>query len=131
MKYKHVFLIWLYADLFLAGGLMCFMMYEGGRDATEMFFLIAAYGIGISLPSLIAMLLFHWAYTENAKDKIGHKPYIFLIIGINILYLLIGQFAIGMTGEFNVFYIGSTLAGLLSFYLVDRKIKKAALAVTE
>ncbi|MEI9958679.1 MAG: hypothetical protein WDM90_20750 [Ferruginibacter sp.] len=69
MKYKHVFLIWLYADLFLAGGLMCFMMYEGGRDAIEMFFLIALCGIGFSLPSLIAMLLFHWAYTENAKDK--------------------------------------------------------------
>ncbi|MEI9958678.1 MAG: hypothetical protein WDM90_20745 [Ferruginibacter sp.] len=45
--------------------------------------------------------------------------------------MLIGQFGIGMTGEFNGFYIGSTLAGLLSFYLVDRKIKKAALVVSE
>ena len=136
MKYKHVFLIWLIADLFLAFGLLCFVIYEqidgGDKNDMGMFLLIAGYGIVVSLPSLVTMLLFHLLYTNNVKDTANYRqPYIALIIGINILYLLIGQVGFGMTGEFNTFYVGSTLAGLLAFYLIDRRIKKAALVIKE
>ena len=129
MKYKHVFFIWLLADAFLALGLFAFVVYEqfsgGSKDDMGMFLLVAAYGICISLPSLIVMLIFHAIFTSNTKDPKDYKStYIILIVSINVLYLLVGQFCFGMTGEFNVFYLASTLAGLLAFYLVDRKIRK-------
>jgi len=131
MKYKHVFLIWILADVFLALGLLGFTIYEqftgGSLDDLSMFLAIAAYGTMISLPSLCVMLLFHFVYTKSAKNSSVYRiPYLGLIIGINVLYLLIGQFGFDMTLEFNVFYLGSTAAGLLAFYLVDRKIRKAA-----
>ena len=141
MKYKHVFFIWLLADVFLALGLLCFAVYlqfeEAGQDGYfnldmsdwAMCFYIILYGLLLSIPSLISMLSFHFFYTKNAKAGADHRgAYIALIIAINILYLLIGQFGYDMTGEFNYFYIASTAAGLLSFYLVDRKVKKKLLS---
>jgi len=128
MKYKHVFFIWLLADAFLALGLLAFAVYEqfsgGSKNDLEMFVLFVLYGILVSLPSLVTMLIFHFVYSKNVKAGTDHKPaYIILIISINILYLVVGLFY-GMTSEFNYFYIASTLAGLLSFYLVDRAVKK-------
>ena len=128
MKYKQVFFIWLLADAFLALGLLAFFGYEqftgGAKDDFGMFLLVAAYGICISLPSLIVMLLFNLVYTKNAKAGADHRPaYISLIISINVLYLLIGLVC-GMTSEFNYFYTASTAAGLVSFYLVDKKARK-------
>jgi len=141
MKYKHVFFIWLLADAFLALGLVGFAIYlqfeEAGQNAHfnlgmgdwAMCFYVILYGLLLSIPSLISMLFFHFIYTKNAKAGADHRgAYIALIIAINILYLLIGQFGYGMTSEFNYFYIASTAAGLLSFYLVDRKVKKKLLS---
>ena len=133
MKYKQVFFIWLIADLFLALGLLSFVIYElftgGNANDMEMFFWVLLYGFVVSLPSLLLMTLFHFIFIKNAKTPANYPiPYIALIISINILYLLMGQFGFGMTGEFNVFYIGSTLAGLIAFYVVDKQIKKTAAA---
>ncbi len=135
MKYKHVFLIWLLADVFLASGVLCFFLYDmfNGSNTNDlgMFLLVIAYGISISLPSLLAMLLFHFIFTKKAPNTLNYaKPYIALIICINVLYLLIGQYVFGMTGEFKYFYIGTTLAGLLAFYLIDKKIKKTVIKLT-
>lgn len=134
MKYKEVFFIWLLADAFLAIGLFGFVIYEQftGADKNDlgMFLQLAGYGICISLPSLIAMLLFNWVYNANAKAGADRRlAFIALVICINMLYLLIGEYGIGMTGEFNYFYIASTMAGLLSFYLVDRTAGKKMLSV--
>jgi len=134
MKYKHVFFIWVLADIFLALGLLCFFIYEQTSSQTPddlgMFLLVALYGVCFSLPSLIVMLLFHFLFTKNAADKSNYKnPYLMLIVGINAAYLLIGMFIVGVTSEFNIFYLGSTLAGLLSFYLVDKRIKKTITVV--
>jgi hypothetical protein len=136
MKYKHVFFIWLLADAFLALGLLGFLLYEmfngGNKNDMEMFLFVMVYGVCISLPSLIVMLLFHFIFTKNAKDEANYKlPYIGLIISINILYLVIGQYGFGMTGEFKLFYIGSTLAGLLAFYFVNKRIRKKAAIVNQ
>ncbi|MFM2326024.1 MAG: hypothetical protein RIR31_226 [Bacteroidota bacterium] len=136
MKYKHVFFIWLLADAFLALGLLGFLLYEmfngGNKNDMEMFLFVMVYGVCISLPSLIVMLLFHFIFIKNAKDKANYKlPYIGLIISINILYLVIGQYGFGMTGEFKLFYIGSTLAGLLAFYFVNKRIRKKAAIVNQ
>lgn len=130
MKYKQVFFIWLLADVFLALGLLSFVIYEqftgGNANDMEMFFWVLLYGFVVSLPSLLLMTLFHFIFIKNAKTPANYAmPYITLIISINILYLLMGQFGFGITGEFKIFYIGSTLAGLIAFYVVDKQIKKA------
>jgi hypothetical protein len=108
-------------------------MFNGGnKNDMEMFLFVMVYGVCISLPSLIVMLLFHFIFTKNAKDEANYKlPYIGLIISINILYLVIGQYGFGMTGEFKLFYIGSTLAGLLAFYFVNKRIRKKAAIVNQ
>ena len=137
MKYKQVFFIWLLADAFLIAGLICFGIYElitggGGSDDAGIFLLAVGIGIGCSLPSLLAMLLFHLVYTKNAKQPAEYTmPYVAMIVCINMLYLLIGQYGFGMTPEFNIFYVATTLAGLLAFYLVDRRIKKKAAQMAE
>jgi len=132
MKYKQVFFIWLLADAFLAAGLLCFAVYElvaDGASNDDLWMALWAAGLGIcfSLPSLLVILLFHFVFTKNAKHTDEYRmPYIALIICINMLYLLISQYWFGMTEEFNVFYIGTTLAGFLAFYIVDRKFRKKA-----
>jgi hypothetical protein len=130
MKYKHVFFIWLLADVFLAAGLLCFGVYlsftGGNANDVSMLFMIMFYGLLVSLPSLVAMLLFHLLFQRIAVTPEKYvTPYITLIIVINILYLLIGVFSFHMTTEFNIFYIGSTLAGLLSFFIINKRIKKS------
>ncbi|MGC4103509.1 hypothetical protein [Ferruginibacter sp.] len=133
MKYKHVFLVWLLADVFLAIGLFIFILFElsgtSGRNNMDMFLWVCLYGIVVSLPSLAIMLIFHAVFMHNAKDPGDYKmPYMLLIIGINFLYLLITANAYRMGELFNLFYMGSTVAGLLAFYIVDRKIKKQVVA---
>lgn len=137
MKYKQVFFIWLIADALIAAGTACIGIYQeltGGASTEDAGIFLLAVGIGIlcSLPSLIIMLIFHAIYASNAKHPQDYvMPYVALIICINMLYLLAGQFGFGMPKEFNLFYVGSTLAGLLAFYLVHRKIKKNTPAVTD
>jgi sulfite exporter TauE/SafE len=128
MKYKHVFFIWLLADGFLAAGGLCFLIYTAATESASdggMVLLVIGLGILVSLPSLIVMLIFHGIFTQNAANPANYfSPYIILIVSINILYLVIGRIVFTMPGEFGYVYIGTTLAGLLAFYLVDRKIKK-------
>ncbi len=128
MKYKHVFFIWLLADAFLAAGGLCFLIYTAATEPASdggMVLLVIGLGILVSLPSLIVMLIFHAVFTQNAANPADYfSPYIILIVSINILYLVIGRIVFTMPGEFGYVYIGTTLAGLLAFYLVDRKIKK-------
>lgn len=137
MKYKHVFFIWLIADALIALGTACIGIYEeftGGSSTEDVGIYLLAVGIGIacSLPSLIVMLLFHRIYTSNAKQPQDYvMPYVALIICINMLYLLTGELGFGLPKDFNLFYVGSTLAGLLAFYLVHRKIRKNTPVVVE
>jgi sulfite exporter TauE/SafE len=130
MKYKHVFFIWLLADAFLAIGGVCFIIYTALTESPSdngILWLVIGLGFLITLPSLIVMLIFHAIFTKNAKDPASYAaPYIILIVSINILYLVIGHIVFTPGSEFGYTYIPTTLAGLLAFYLVDRKIKKNA-----
>jgi sulfite exporter TauE/SafE len=130
MQYKHVFFIWLLADAFLAGAGVCFIIYTALTESpsdTGILWLVIGLGILITLPSLIVMLIFHAVFTKNTANPANYAaPYIILIVSINILYLVIGHIVFTMPGEFGYGYIATTLAGLLAFYLVDRKIKKNA-----
>jgi hypothetical protein len=135
MKYKQVFFIWLLADAFLAAAGLCFIIYNAitasGSD-TSIFLLVLGLAFLITLPSLIIMLLFHAVFTKQAKNPANYgPPYIILIVSINILYLVIGHIVFTMPGEFGYVYIATTLAGLLAFYVVDRRIKKTTTVITE
>ncbi|MFN8253788.1 MAG: hypothetical protein U0V75_18085 [Ferruginibacter sp.] len=131
MKYKHVFLIWLLADIFLAAAL--FILVFGrllagfDKEFDGILLLVILYGFAFSLPSLLALTLFYFIYNRKPRSIAEYsKSYILAIIGINLLYCLVTYGANVMDAEFCIFYICSTAAGLLSFYVVFRKLRKAA-----
>lgn len=126
MRYKDVFLIWLIADGLLAAGSIILSLISSNFADGEFGFalVIIAYGIAFSLPSLAVMLLFHAIFNSSRKSNY-QGPYLFLIIVINLLYLLMGRFFLDMILSNYMYLIGSTtLAGLLAFAIVDRMIRK-------
>ena len=133
MKFKHVFQLWFWADLILAAGGSIFALIVSNGDFSSIGFalLIALYGIGISLPSLIMMLIFHSIYSRNDRDTSNYvEVYSIVILVINVLYLVVSYFPMHLGKEFSLLYIGTTAAGFLSLYIVHRRIKKA-LAIAE
>jgi hypothetical protein len=131
MKYKHVFLIWFWADLILAIVTGIVALFVGDRSSTffsgdiSMFFLEIAFGVYVSLPSLAVLLLLYYFYNKNSLLKKDYfKIYAILILCINLVYAMFSYGVFTMKREFGLFYIFSTVAGLLALYLVDLKIKK-------
>lgn len=130
MKYTHVVFIWLLADVLLGIGSFVYATRYNEYGTTMLFWSVT--GFIYSLPSLLIMLIFHIFYEKYAKNPANYVlPYSILILGINILYLSAG-FIFSIDGSdsiyhFNSFYkifIATTVAGFLSFYLVNMKIKK-------
>ncbi|MBP6432025.1 MAG: hypothetical protein KA319_09670 [Ferruginibacter sp.] len=130
MKYKHVFFLWIWANLILAlGALLTVFVVSlpfGSRNNDwGMFLLVFAYGFFISLPSLVTMLCFHYFYSQKSILKKDYfKVYSLVILVVNVLYLLCSYFIFKMGGEFSLLYLFTTLAGFISLYLVHLKIKK-------
>lgn len=129
VKYKDVFLLWFLADLILGVGLFLTMFAINFSDGTKnndygMFLFVLVYGLLISIPSLVAMLIFHYFYNQKSMLKKDYlKVYSLVILGINVVYMLCSYFIFKMGGEFNLFYLFSTIAGFISLYLVHLKIK--------
>lgn len=126
MRYKHVFLVWLLADILLAAAL--FLLVTGryvtgiDKDFDDVFLLVILYGVAFSLPSLAVLTLFYLIFHSKPRSISDCKlPYIYAIAGINVLYFLVTLGNGIMDAAFGVFYACSTAAGLLSFYLVYRK----------
>ena len=126
MRYREVFLIWLIADGLLAAGSIILSLFSANFAEGDFGFvlLIIAYGIAFSLPSLAVMLIFHAIFNSSRKTNY-QGPYLFLIITINLLYLLLGRFFFDMYLSSYALLIGfTTLAGLIAFAIVDRMIRK-------
>lgn len=141
MKYWHVFLTWFWADVILGIGLSTYFILlshfdiENLLSAFPAFVVFGFFGIMYSLPSLLFMLIFHFFYENYLKKHMHYViPYILLILFINTCYVMVGKFA---PDKYQPVYISlaymrywyyiftpTTLAGFLSFYLVNRKIKK-------
>jgi hypothetical protein len=130
VKYKHVFLLWFWADLILViGGLIALFgtnMLNGFKNTDfGMTLLVFGYGLVLSLPSLIVMLIFHYFYSKKSLLKKNYfKVYSLVVIAINILYALCSYFIFKMQGEFGLLFIFTTIAGFIALYLVHLKIKK-------
>jgi hypothetical protein len=130
VKYKHVFLLWFWADLILAIGLFVAYFAVGFYNSAKnndygMYLFVLGYGLVISIPSLIAMLIFHSLYNQKSILKKNYfKVYSLVILVVNLLYLLCSYFIFKMGGEFSLLYLFTTLAGFISLYLVHLKIKK-------
>jgi hypothetical protein len=127
MRWKDVFMIWLWADLLLAAGVIFAGVYinKGSSDDFGLIILVVLYGIFVSLPSLAVMLLFHVIYTK--KMQRNHTwPYMLLILCINLIYWLIGTFFNYYTprNEWTYLILFTTLAGILGFAIISRKIKR-------
>jgi fumarate reductase subunit D len=135
MRLKHVFELWIIADLILAIGGIVFGLIDTGGDVNAIGFaiMIGVFGMIVSLPSLIAMLIFHSVYYRSGKDTGNYvQVYIIVILVINALYLLITELNFDMEDSpFDYLYIATTVAGLISLFIVDRRIKKVAAALEE
>jgi heme exporter protein D len=130
MKYKHVFLLWLWADLILGLGTILTVLFmnitsgfAGGDYA--MILWVVLFGVAVSIPSLIALLIIHSIYIKNSLLKLNYfNLYSIAILCINIIYSLSSYFIFDMKGELNLLFFFSTLAGFISLFLIRMKIKK-------
>jgi hypothetical protein len=129
MTFRNVFQLWFWADLILLLGGIIFALVISSGDLNVIGFvlLVAVYGVAVSLPSLIAMLIFHSVYYRKGRDTANYvQVYIIVILVINVLYLLVSYFFYeDMGASFDFVYIGTTVAGLISLFIVDKRIKKA------
>jgi predicted neutral ceramidase superfamily lipid hydrolase len=134
MKYKHVFKIWILADAFLALSLTIYLFITidqplNSKDLSDpgFFILIIGWGVIVSIPSLIAMMIFHHFYLKKATGSSNYvTTYIIVILVINALYLACTHLPnYHMGNDFDVFFIFSTLAGLLALFCIDWRIRRA------
>ena len=127
MRYKDVFLIWLLADMLLATGLVIisFFTLKFAEGDAGMVLLMIIYGLIVSLPSLVMMLIFHTVYKAIVKNNNYRLPYLVLIFIINFLYWLIGNPAYkSIDMNYGYFILLTTLAGSIAFVIVDRRTRK-------
>ncbi len=126
MKFKNVFQLWFWADLILALGVTIVALFIESGDFKDFGFLLLVYFYGaiVSLPSLAAMLIFHAIYSANKSDTSNYvEVYSVVIVAINAIYMAVSYFSMHLGREFNMFYIGTTVAGFISLYIVHRRIK--------
>ncbi|MCY7293449.1 MAG: hypothetical protein LH615_14825 [Ferruginibacter sp.] len=140
MKYKNIFLIWLYADVIL---IICTLLsinlydyfkrgvFVSGSISFKNILLIEGVGFIFTIPSLVFMLLFHLIYARSKNGSNSYvKPYILLIFCINFLYLIIFLILIGNKSFYeNMFivpcvFLVTTAAGFTAFYIEHKKIQR-------
>ena len=140
MKYKNVFLIWLWANLILivAAFVLINLHYYikeemslrrfGHYESTR---LIVFVGFVFTIPSLILMLFFHLIYSKNKSDVTEYlKLYCVLILSINIIYLFVCKLFLEIDDAWNgpitptIICIITSAAGLAGLYIEHKKIKK-------
>jgi hypothetical protein len=127
MKYKHIFFIWLLADVLLALGVIILSFFRSIDDGDSgIIMLIILYGIAISLPSLFALLIFHAVIDNRQKDKpADNYIYLITIVVINILYWLVGRYVYHeASGEYNRLILCTTAAGIVSFFYINYTVQK-------
>lgn len=114
------------ADLLLAVGLI-FTVTLGASDFGDGGFMlmVIGYGIILSLPSLVVLMIFQAVYSRKPHTLREYvNTYIIVIVVINLFYFIVTYLQWDNEAPvMQYFYICSTLAGLLSLYLVQRNIK--------
>lgn len=126
MKYKDVFKIWLYANVILAIGIAVFSFLTNGQNGVIWSALLVT-GIlfFFSLPSLIALCCFHAWYSNKAEENGNFAAsYIAAIVSINILYFLSSIIFFDIDFELALLYLATTAAGIISFYIVYKQVKR-------
>jgi hypothetical protein len=132
MRYKDIFLIWLWADIIIGLGTLLACLFTKNIANGEFDFALLIVGIGIlfSLPSLAIMLIFHAIYSTNSNDKSNYLlPYTLLLLCINLGYYFAGYlYANEINNDFGRGFICFTaFAGILAFYFIDKRIQRRIL----
>jgi chromate transport protein ChrA len=106
-----------FVTAFVVGGLQ--------RDQ-EIVFMAFIVGLLASLPSLVAILLFHAVYSHNKKDnEYRVLPYLLLVLSINCMYWVVWGLVERHYSSLNILLIlCTTVAGLISLAIVHWQVKK-------
>ena len=140
MKYKNVFLIWLWANVIICvTGFISCTLYFISKDGLKVDYLdlfsaegmVMGIGLLVTIPSLIILMVFHHFYSIYKIEKTNYlSHYSLIIIIINFIYLV--AFVI-ITDEMitwrSIIIILPTLlitigAGLVSLYLDNKRRAK-------
>ncbi len=129
MRWKDVFLVWLWANLLIGAGTALYAFFTSGMATDEfgIILMVGLYGLLITLPSLIILFIFHAAYTYKNKLRENYLlHYSVLVIFINLAYWLVSAYTSRfITDEIvAVFFLYTTFAGILALQLVNRRINK-------
>ncbi len=131
MKYKDIFLVWLLAEIILAIGaflaIIAQTIYSSASFDRDYGMLLLVVGLSLlwSSPSLVVMLGFHYYNSKKHPfQKNYFKTFSILIIVINIVYALCSRFIFTMNIEFLLYFIFTTIAGLLALCVIHYKIKR-------
>jgi hypothetical protein len=133
LKHKYIFFTWLLANLFLS---LIFMLHSHLNGDFSNFgttlFTIFIWFI-ISIPSLTVLLVAVFDYNKKAGEVSFKKYFSKKIIHINIFYFLCSTLFLSSKPYFlpsteELFYLAffytiTTLAGLASLWIVNKKIK--------
>ena len=140
MKYKNVFLIWLWANVMLIVSAIIlislhYYLKDGMIDRLsgiyQNVFITSCLGFVSTIPSLILMLFFHLMYSKNKAEVSQYlRPYCILILSINLLYLLSYEIVFGLKRSWGgpitmpMIFILTNAAGLIGLYIEHNRIKK-------
>jgi hypothetical protein len=128
MRYLDVFKVWFFADLILALGVFVGGVVFGHNEDAAIMGMVIGYGLGVSLPSLVCLMIFNAWYKRSGL--LADKVVVYFcgaIIVINIIYAIVSAYFFTMGAEFNLFFLATTVAGLISFWIVYAFAKKRAI----
>lgn len=119
--------IWFLANCILTLLLLSFALYDYFKssnygDSLSIYFGAIFIGFFISIPSLILLFIANGFYSKKRFPNLSVKKYMAIdIVAINFIYLCFTYLFTNMRGiESLVFYILTTVAGLLSLYLLTK-----------
>lgn len=132
MRYKHIFFIWLLANIFLSLIVLLYSLRTG--DSSDFYFSLQVILVGFftSIPSLIVLEVAVFDYKKKSEMLSFKKYFSKKIILINLFYFLCSclllsnkKYFFPSSEEFfylALFYIITSIVGLASLRLVIMKV---------
>jgi magnesium-transporting ATPase (P-type) len=142
LNFGALFKIWILANVFLSIGVIIYLVvdkilndYNYYRYLEEVLTIICI-GFIFTLPNLIVLGFSNAIINMQKRDTLanGFNKYLMVILIINFIYLLVSGILFDIDYDEKpsstaylrlcLFFIGTTVAGVLAFYMVSKKVYK-------